>query len=199
MCRAGAGGFSPCPSLWQIPHGTSLLWPCQGGNRSCSKGLLAKPRWYRAPHRDMKGSFLLAQGMLERRGGGDWARRGLGTCTRHGRASWLVSPEISRLEVAGVLVRGCQAVILPDAAPGAGLVGSEWLQKCQASHLRVAREVWLPARPVHPVFVSGTVSHSRCTAGKMAQAQGRERNVSSPADVLLPPLSPPAAQPLGQE
>lgn len=71
------------------------------------------------------------------------------------RASWLAPPEISRLEVAGLRVRGCQGMVLADVGPGSGIVGSEWLQKCRASHLRVAREVWLPAHPVHPVFVSG--------------------------------------------
>lgn len=46
-------------------------------------------------------------------------------------------------------------MVLPDVKPGAGLVGSEWLQKCQAPQPRVAGEAWLPARRVHPVFVAG--------------------------------------------
>lgn len=57
--------------------------------------------------------------------------------------------------MAGLCVRGCQAVVLPDVGPGAGLARSEWLQKCQTSQPRVAGEAWLPACPVHPVFVAG--------------------------------------------
>lgn len=60
-----------------------------------------------------------------------------GVQERHGRASWLASREISGLEVAGLRVRGCRAVVLPHV--GAGLVGSEWLKKCQASQPRVGR------------------------------------------------------------
>lgn len=70
----------------------------------------------------------------------------------HGRASWLASREISRLELAGLRERGCQTVVLPHVGPG--LVGSEWLQECQASQPRVARAAWLPACRVHPAFVA---------------------------------------------
>lgn len=55
----------------------------------------------------------------------------------------------------GLCVSSCQAVVLPGVGPRAGFVGSEQLQKCQASQPRVAREAWLLARPVHPVFVAG--------------------------------------------
>lgn len=160
--------------------------------------------------RKVKGGFLLAVGRSRdagkkgRRCLVGWVRRGVRAWPRVSGKAWqrilAASWEISWLEVAGLCVRGCQAGILPDVGRGAGLVRSEWLRKCQASQPRVAGEAWLPARPVHPVFVAGNkCPHSRCTSGKVAKAQGREGNVSSPAAVLLPPLSPPAAQPLRQD
>lgn len=51
----------------------------------------------------------------------------------------------------------------------------EWLEKCGCLHTLFTL-----------CLCQGTESHSRCMAGKMAKAQGREGNVSSPADVLLP-------------